>query len=206
MGESEQNEPIEPAGSGDGSDPVAEANWRELDRPRIPPAEPGEVHLLLRPLLAISGKVVGGPPPNIFRTLARHGRLFAPWLLFAGRLMPGGSLPRSDTELVILRVAHNTRCRYEWNQHERIAAKAGLSPEEIARVHDGPEASGWSERQRSILTATDELHAEKMISDGTWARLGEFLGHTELIELCMLAGHYEMLAGTINSAGIQVED
>ena len=44
-----------------------------------------------------------------------------------------------------------------------------------------------------------------MIGDATWARLSEFLSHTELIELCMLAGHYEMLAGTIASAGIQPE-
>jgi hypothetical protein len=33
----------------------------------------------------------------------------------------------------------------------------------------------------------------------------EFLSQTELLELCMLAGHYEMLAGTIASAGIQPE-
>ncbi len=44
-----------------------------------------------------------------------------------------------------------------------------------------------------------------MISDQTWARLTEYLSHTDLIELCMLAGHYEMLAGTIQSAGIQPE-
>ncbi len=179
--------------------------WREMATPRIPPAEKDEIHFLIRPLIAIAGRAVGGPPPNIFTTLARHGKLFAPWLLFAGRLMPGGSLPRRDTELVILRVAHNTRCRYEWNHHVRIGAKAGLTPAVIERVKGGPGAGGWSEREQALLEATDELHAENFICDATWARLSEFLEHRELIELCMLAGHYEMLAGTINSAGIQPE-
>ena len=40
-------------------------------------------------------------------TIARHRRLFRPWLRFAATLMPGGVLPRADSELVILRVAHN---------------------------------------------------------------------------------------------------
>ena len=71
-------------------------------------------------------------PPNVFTTLARHRRLFRRWLRFAGALMPGGRLPRADTELVILRVAHNCGCEYEWGHHERLGRRAGLSAGEIA--------------------------------------------------------------------------
>ena len=122
--------------------------WREPDAARIPPARSDELHPLIRPLVALAARGFGGTAPNIFTTLARHGRLFVPWLLFAGRLMPGGTLPRTDTELVILRVAHINRCRYEWDHHVRIGAKAGLSSEQIERVAEGPAADGWSERQR----------------------------------------------------------
>ena len=66
------------------------------------------------------GLATGGRPPNIFTTLARHHGLFRRWLWFAGALMPGGKLPRIETELVILRVAHNTGCDYEWGHHERL--------------------------------------------------------------------------------------
>jgi AhpD family alkylhydroperoxidase len=180
--------------------------WRELDSPRIPPASSGDLSLLVRPLVAIAGRVVGGMPPNIFTTLGRHGRLFVPWLLFASRLMPGGRLPRRDTELVILRVAHDCSCRYEWDHHVRLGARAGLSEADIERVGDGPGAPGWSEREQVLLQATDELLSEeRFITDATWARLSEFLEHRELIELCMLVGHYGMLAGTIASLGIQPE-
>ena len=90
------------------------------------------------------GRATGGRPPNIFTTLGRHRGLFRRWLWFAGGLMPGGKLPRADSELVILRVAHNTGCEYEWGHHERLGRRAGLTPEEIERVRSGPGAEGWS--------------------------------------------------------------
>ncbi|HZU60788.1 MAG TPA: carboxymuconolactone decarboxylase family protein, partial [Solirubrobacteraceae bacterium] len=90
-------------------------------------------------------------PPNLFATLARHRRLFRGWLLFAGALMPRGVLPRSDTELVILRVAHNSGCEYEWRHHERLGRAAGLSAATIERVREGPDASGWGRREQLLL-------------------------------------------------------
>jgi AhpD family alkylhydroperoxidase len=180
-------------------------HWLEQPVPRIPPAPTRDIHPVLRPLIWVAGRAVGGPPPNIFTTLARHGKLFVPWLVFAGRLMPGGTLPRIDTELVILRVAYLTRCRYEWDHHVRIGGEAGLRPVDIERIAEGPSASGWTGRQAAILQAVEELHDDRVIADGTWARVSEHLSHKELIELCMLTGHYEMLAGTLLSAGVQPE-
>jgi AhpD family alkylhydroperoxidase len=145
----------------------------------------------------------GGAPPHVFTTIARHRRLFRKWLRFAGALMPGGRLPRADTELVILRVAHRCGCAYEWGHHERIGRRAGLSADEIARVREGPEAGGWSPRQRALLRAADELHDDRTISDALWEHLRAELSDVELIELCMLVGHYEMLAMTLNALRVQ---
>lgn len=117
--------------------------------------------------------------------------------------MPGGLLPRAETELLILRVAHNCGCEYEWGQHERLAAAAGLDSQEIERVRQGPGAPGWSRRQELLLRAADELHAERTISDSLWAELRPLYSDRELIELCMLVGHYEMLAMTLNALGVQ---
>jgi AhpD family alkylhydroperoxidase len=145
------------------------------------------------------GIATGGRPPRIFTTLGRHRRLFRGWIWFAGALMPRGKLPREETELVILRVAHNTGCEYEWSHHVRIGRKAGLSREEIDRVRDGAAAAGWSERQAMLLAAADELHRDGEIGDELWDRLAAELDEVRLIELCMLVGHYEMLAMTLNT-------
>lgn len=54
-----------------------------------------------------------------------------------------------------------------------------------------------------LLRAADELHASRDISDDVWGRLRERLDEPELIELCMLVGHYEMLAMTLNALRVQ---
>jgi AhpD family alkylhydroperoxidase len=152
------------------------------------------------------GLATGGKPPHVFTTLARHRRLFRRWLRFAGALMPGGTLPRADTELLILRVAHNTGCDYEWGHHERLGRQAGLSPAEVERVREGPAADGWSERRRTLLRAADEMHADRAVSDETWNALRPLFDDEQLIELCMLVGHYEMLAMTLNSLQVEPDE
>jgi AhpD family alkylhydroperoxidase len=173
---------------------------------RIPPGSPREIGPLATVISRVAGRVTRTGPPNIFTTLARHRRLFLPWLRFAGRLMPRGRLPRADTELVILRVAHRCGCEYEWRHHERIAQRVGLSAEDVARVkHDPANAEGFSDRQALLLRAVDELHDTRDITDETWAGLSARLSNVELIELCMLAGHYEMLAMTLNALRVEVD-
>jgi alkylhydroperoxidase family enzyme len=172
-------------------------------QPRIRPGTRAEVGALNAAILRLVGLGVGGRAPNVFTTLARHRGLFRRWLLFAGALMPGGRLPRRDSELVILRVADRTGSEYEWAQHERLGRAAGLSDAEIARVREGAAAPGWSERQALLLRAVDELHGGDRVGEETWAGLVRHLDEVELIELCMLAGHYVMLAGTLNSLGVE---
>jgi alkylhydroperoxidase family enzyme len=171
--------------------------------PRIPPgtrADIGALNSLIATVLGIASGSKG--PPNLFTTLARHRRLFRPWLRFAGALMPGGKLRRIDSELVILRVADNCDCEYEWRHHERLGPAAGLTDAQVAAIRDR-DGGPFDDRQRLLLRAADELHEHRVISDDLWAQLSEQLDDVELIELCMLVGHYEMLAMTLNSLRVQ---
>jgi AhpD family alkylhydroperoxidase len=170
---------------------------------RIAPGNRRQIGAVNAAIVWVLGRATGGQPPHVFTTLARHRGLFRRWLWFAGGLMPGGKLPRADSELVILRVAHNTGCDYEWGHHERIGRRAGLAPEEIERVRSGPGAEGWRPRQRLLLRAADELHSEGRIGDALWAELAAELDEVRLLELCLLVGHYEMLAMTLESVRVQ---
>jgi AhpD family alkylhydroperoxidase len=171
--------------------------------PRITPGTRAEVGVVSWAIARVAGRVTGGRPPNLFLTLGRHPALFRGWLRFAGRLMPRGKLPRRETELVILRVAHLRDCRYEHEHHVRLGRRAGLGDVEIARVADGPAADGWAPREQAVLAATDELLANGDVTDETWSRLSELLDTRELIELVLLVGHYEMLAKAINTLRVQ---
>ena len=183
--------------------PPAETKEAPPRGPRIEPGGAAEIGRVNHAIARFAGAATGGAPPRIFTTLARHRRLFRRWLPFAGALMPGGLLPRADSELLILRVAHNARSDYERAHHERLARAAGLSQNEIERVRQGADAEGWSERQALLLRAADELHADRAISAEVWAGLRPLLSDQEMIELCMLVGHYEMLAMTLNSLAVE---
>jgi AhpD family alkylhydroperoxidase len=113
--------------------------------------------------------------------------------------MPFGTLPRRETELVILRVAHLRGSAYELAQHERLALRSGVSREELWRVAHGAAAEGWTPRERTLLAAVEELHANGDLADASWSELRAHLDEKESIELLMLAGHYEMLAVVLNT-------
>jgi AhpD family alkylhydroperoxidase len=173
-----------------------------MSEQRIAPGGRREVGLFTWGFAQIAGAVSRTEPQKLFLTMGRHRRLFRGWLRFAGRLMPGGKLPRRDTELVILRVAHLRSCAYEWEHHVRLGRRAGLTREEIERVKSDPSAPGWGPRETAILTAVDELHASGDVTDATWDALRAHLDDRRLIELVFLAGHYEMLATAITTLRI----
>jgi len=173
---------------------------------RIAPAPVDELGPLARVVGWGAGRVRGGEPPRIFTTLGRHRRLLRAWLPFAGTMLMRTRLPRPDVELVVLRTACNCTSPYEWVQHVPLARKAGVVADVVAAVpawRENPAA--LSPRQGLLLSATDELHEHRAISSCVWRQLGAELDERQLIELCMLVGHYEMVAMTLNSLGVEPE-
>jgi alkylhydroperoxidase family enzyme len=151
--------------------------------------------------------VTVGPAANIFLTMARHPGLFRRWLPFGGKLLMGGKLPARERELVVLRTARRCGSDYEWGQHVTMGRDAGLTDDEIRAVGRLDHAlERWPDAERAVLQATDELLADHRVTDETWEGLAADHDTEQLIELCMLAGHYAMLAGVLNSAGVEREE
>ncbi|WP_320670021.1 carboxymuconolactone decarboxylase family protein [Patulibacter defluvii] len=171
--------------------------------PRITPGGRREVGLPTWGFAQVAGLVTGTRAPHLFLTLGRHRKLFWGWLRFAGRLMPGGLLPRRETELVILRVAHLRGSQYEFEHHVRLGRRAGLGPADVRRVVEGPDAAGWGPRERLLLRTADRLLEQRDLDDAAWDELRASLDEREAIELCMLVGHYDMLATVLNTLRIQ---
>jgi 4-carboxymuconolactone decarboxylase len=174
-----------------------------VSSPRIPPLSPDDYDDEVRELLA--GLTGGnGFATNIFSTFVRHPGLFRKWMPFGGKLL-AGRLPARDRELVILRTGWLCHSEYEWGQHVLIARHAGLTDDEIGRVKAGPDAAGWDAFDATLLRAADELHAGASITDVTWEALAARYDERQLIELPMLAGHYHLVAFTLNSLGVERE-
>jgi AhpD family alkylhydroperoxidase len=153
-------------------------------------------------LCRLLSRSIGVPDAHLFSTLGRQRALFRRWLGFAARLMPGGTLRRRDTELVILRVAHLRRCRYELEHHTRLARRVGLDSDALERVAAGPAAEGWSPRERALLGAVDALVTQRDLDDDAWRAVSAYLREPQLVELCLLVGQYDMLAMTVSALRI----
>jgi alkylhydroperoxidase family enzyme len=175
-----------------------------VGEPRITPGTREQLGIANTLIARAGGRAVGAPRLNLFAVIGRHRWLLRTMLPFMGRLMPGGKLPREDTELVILRVGHLTGAEYERHQHKPMARKAGLSEADVERSAVAG-TDGWSGRHAALVAAVDELHARRDLSDASWAALQRHYDEQQLIELVMLVGAYEMVAMTINTLGVQIE-
>ncbi|MQY02438.1 carboxymuconolactone decarboxylase family protein [Actinomadura macrotermitis] len=170
------------------------------DVPRIPPLPEEQWDDALKAVVSVTG------PLNIFTTLGRHPELFQSWIGFGSMMLMKGTLSGRVRELAILRTAHHRDCAYEWHHHRRIGLEAGLTEDEIAALRLDPAGHGWTDQDRAVLTAADELHATGTLSDATWAALSGFLDEHGLIELVILIGHYHMVAFALNALRVQPEE
>lgn len=163
-------------------------------------------------LAKLAARTTRSPEMHLFTTLGQRQGLFWAWSLYGGRLLRG-RLPRVDTELVILRVAHLRSCEYELQHHRRMAREAGLDASMQATIFawpDVPEGEGprkiLSARQQALLKATDELIRDRSVTEGTWQQLAMHLDRRLLIEFCLLATQYDGLAATITALEIPLDN
>jgi 4-carboxymuconolactone decarboxylase len=145
------------------------------------------------------------PMPNVLGTLLRHPALAGPFLAYNNVLLNSPTIDPRLRELIILRVAWRTRALYEWAQHVRLAARLGITPDEIDAVRSGAGADGWTPLEADALTATDQLVDGYRIEDNTWARLAKELDERQLVELVFVVGTYTGLAMAFNSFRLQLD-
>lgn len=173
--------------------------------PRIPPVgAPKDLEGEARELLERTAQ--DGEIANVFKTLARHPKLFKRWMVFANHVLFKSTLPPREREILILRAAWLSRSSYEWGQHAGIGMRTGLSAEEIRRIGEGPDAPGWEGLDRVLLRAADELHREQVISDETWKELSAHYRTEQLMDVVFTFGQYTLLAMALNTFGVQLDD
>lgn len=144
--------------------------------------------------------------PEIVRTMLHHGGLFAAQTDIGIQLLGRGTLPPRDREIAVLRIAWLCQAPYEWGEHVFVAKRAGLTGEEIERITQGSAVPGWTDHERAILCATEELFANAMISDPTWARLAARFTPAQLIELPILIGQYQTVAYYQNALRLRLHE
>jgi alkylhydroperoxidase family enzyme len=156
-----------------------------------------------------AARTVRAPRMHLFATLGQHKRLFLSMMPYSALLLRG-RLPQVDTELVILRVAHLRDSEYELQHHRWMGRRRGLDDQTQELIFAWPNtngnAVGLTDRQQTLLRATDEFILNRSIGDEVYRQLSHHLDRRQLIEFCLLAGQYDCLAATMSALKIPLDN
>ncbi|MGW1272267.1 carboxymuconolactone decarboxylase family protein [Streptomyces sp. NPDC002491] len=140
----------------------------------------------------------------IWATLAHHEDALRRYLVFSNHVLGKNTLPLASRELMILRIAARAQAAYEWDQHVRIARRAGLADETILAAATGAR-DGLDELDQVLLAATDSLVDHQGVDDGLWDRLTACLSTEQVIDVLYTVGQYLTVATVINTLGVRTE-
>jgi alkylhydroperoxidase family enzyme len=147
------------------------------------------------------------PPWEYLATILRHASLFRRHNAVATELIGNGTLSPRDRELAIIRLSWLLQAPYEFGEHVGTGKRmAGITDEEVERILIGSSAPGWSDIDRAIIRAVEEMLDDAMISDETWAVLAAHWNDKQLLELPVLIGQYQGVAYLQNSIRARLLD
>lgn len=146
-----------------------------------------------------------GSKYNVIQMFAQHPQLAQTWLTY-NRTLAGGVLPKRLHELAVLRVLDRYKSDYEWPNHVQLAKRlAGFTDEMVEAVKQGPDAAVWTDLDRQVLRAADQLCETGDVDQATWAALAAQLDHQQMLELLFTVGSYTMLAWIFRATRLQPE-
>jgi len=109
-------------------------------------------------------------------------------------------LPPRLSELVILITARQWTQQYEWNAHQALALKGGLSPAIAKAVAEGRRPEHMAEDEEVAYDFCMELHRNHSVSDATYGRALSKFGEQGIIDMIGLNGYYTLIAMVLNTA------
>lgn len=187
----------------------AQPGWLAADPPRVAPGTLRETGIMGWAASAMANALArGGPvkPQAGAAILARNKGWFRVVLLAAVYLNVKAQAQGPDTHLTILRTCWNRGNQFEWEYHQALGRLAGVSKASCERVKVGPDALGWSPKQRSLLRAVDEMCVGTgLVSDVVWSEFAEHYDEREQINICFYVSLYVAIAMVMNNTGVKPE-
>ncbi len=172
--------------------------YTRLTTPRIPPVKADT--------MTPEQKAIGG---NANIAIALNNPALAKawwaWLTYVYDIQGtrgNAALNLMDKEILLLRTSFLTHDDWLWGMHVPMAKEYGRTDVEIARIAKGPNAPGWSDKDKALMSAADELHYDSFISDDTWKKLTSHYNTQQMLEILFVVGTYHTSAYYANSTGL----
>ena len=150
-------------------------------------------------------EALGARQINLYRCLAHAPDLLRAWMAFAWTLRRHDATPRRLRELMILRTAMLHQSPYEWHQHRRMAADAGVTDLEVAELERWRTSQAFGPADRAALALTDAIVAGEVPGEVN-DELARHFDHAQRVELTVTAAFYSMVPRVLDALGVPIED
>jgi AhpD family alkylhydroperoxidase len=147
-----------------------------------------------------------GGVSNLYRTLANAPKLFESWIGYAWSLRADATVSRGLRELGIMRVAQLSDCDYVWRSHWRMARAEGYERERLESLSGWRDQNGFSDEERAVLAAAEDMTATTRISNEIWDELCRFFDERAAVELVLTFAWYACVVRVNNSLQVPIDE
>lgn len=141
----------------------------------------------------------------VLTTFVHHPELARVYLTFNRYLLMSSTLPVRLRQIAIMRAAWLKKGRYVWSSHLRTSLRNGLSGDDFPPIKAGAQSSYWTDEEKHILHATEQMMENNDIDDATWACLSQFLETRQILDFLFTVGAYALLSVVCNAIRIERE-
>jgi 4-carboxymuconolactone decarboxylase len=138
-------------------------------------------------------------------TLAHHPKLADVFSQFNIHLLTTNTLPLKQRQIAIMRTAWLCKAKYMWCSHLRTSMNRGLEPEMFRPIQVGVSDPYFTDFERVIIGATEELVIDGVVSDSGWQALSEQWKNEQMLDFLLTVGCYIGVAGVMRSTGVERE-
>jgi alkylhydroperoxidase family enzyme len=173
--------------------------------PRMPPVRPEDFTEETR---AFFGRWTGGIFSNadknpVLLTFAHHPKLAEVFSQFNIHLLSTSTLPVKQRQIAIMRTAWICKANYMWSSHLNTSVVCGLSPDMFRPIQVGADDPYFTEFERTVIRATEEIVRDRKISDTNWQALMAEWNNQQMLDFLFTVGAYVAIAGVMRSTGAQ---
>ncbi len=139
----------------------------------------------------------------VLQTFAHHPRLADLFSQLNVHLLTTNSLPVKQRQIAIMRAAWITGATFMWSSHLNTSVLAGLTPDMYRPLQVGAEDPYFTDFERTVILATEELVREQPVSDANWAKLMAEWSNEQMLDFLFTVGTYFTVACVMKSTGVQ---
>lgn len=147
------------------------------------------------------GFLKGADSNPVLKTFAHNPPLAEAFSQFNIHLLLHNSLPVKQRQIAIMRTAWVTRAVYMWSSHLNTSMSCGLTDDMFEPIKHGADDPWFSPFERAVVRATDELVADRRISDASWYALMAEWDNKQMLDFMFTVGAYVAIAGVMRSTG-----